>query len=296
MREDLWSRLLAWYEQYKRDLPWRQTRDPYAILVSETMLQQTGVERVISKYQAFLAAFPTLQALAAAPTADVIRLWQGLGYNRRAVRLQQAARAALQRWSALPSTVDDLLSLPGVGPYSARAVACFAFDAPIAAIDTNIRRVLTRVLHSAQETTLTAKAMQALADSIIPAGRAYDWNQALMDLGATICTDAAPRCLICPLQPQCRAFPVAPAGSTAIAEARPRWKEEPFAGSRRYYRGRIVDALRALAPGELLSLAALGVRVKPDFADAELPWLRTLVEELAMDGLARVEGEDVSLP
>jgi A/G-specific adenine glycosylase len=296
----MWNSLLAWYEQYKRELPWRQTHDPYAILVSETMLQQTGVERVIPKYLAFLAAFPTLHALAAAPSADVIRLWSGLGYNRRAVWLQRAARSALERWGGLPAAIDDLLALPGVGPYTARAVACFAFAAQVATIDTNIRRVLTRVLHGAEETQLTAKAMQALADSVLPPGRAYDWNQALMDLGATICTHAAPRCLICPWQTMCRAFPAvqtAPASTgAAVGEARPKWKESSFVGSRRYYRGRVVEALRQLAPAQALPLATLGSLVKPDFAATELPWLRTLVEELAADGLARVEGEGVSLP
>ena len=299
MSDALWFSLLEWYARNGRDLPWRHTRDPYAILVSETMLQQTGVERVIPKYHAFLSALPTLQALAAAPTAGVIRLWAGLGYNRRAVWLQRAAQEALQRWGGLPGSVDDLLSLPGIGPYTARAVACFAFGVKTAVSDVNVRRVLTRVLQGEEKRDPSPAAALALAESVLPPGRAYDWNQALMDLGATICTDAAPRCLICPLQAQCKAFPLTQTperGGNAIAEDRPRWKEEPFVGSRRYYRGRIVDALRALRPGEALSLVELGPQIKPGFTESDAPWLRTLVEDLAGDGLARIAGDGVSLP
>lgn len=298
MHETLWNALLTWYAAHQRDLPWRQTRDPYAILISETMLQQTGVERVIPKYHAFLARFPSLRALTDAPAADVIRLWSGLGYNRRAVWLQRAARQALERWGGLPSRIEDLRSLPGIGLYTASAVACFAFGTQVAVNDTNVRRVLARVLLGGAATT--DARLLALAESVLPPGRAYDWNQALMDLGATICTHDAPRCLICPLQSLCQAFALGQtridSALSAVGEGRPRWKEAPFAGSRRYYRGRIVEALRQLKHGDMHTLSSLGPLVKDGFSDAETLWLRGLLEELAADGLVRLDGDRTALP
>jgi len=304
--DHLWHSLLNWYAENKRELPWRTTRDPYAILVSETMLQQTGVERVIPKYVAFLAELPTLESLAQAPTGAVIRLWAGLGYNRRAVWLQRAAQEAIQRWGGLPSSIADLQLLPGIGPYTARAVACFAFAAQVAVVDTNVRRVLRRVLAGAGgngdgAASLPEGQLLALAERVLPPGCAYDWNQALMDLGATICTHHAPRCLSCPLQSSCLAYPAILAQGahiqSSVAEAKPRWKESPFVGSRRYYRGRIVDELRRLVPGSVIPLIDLGALIKDDFSAADLPWLHDLVQELAADGLARIGDEGcVALP
>lgn len=293
--------LLDWYARQRRDLPWRGTRDPYAILVSESMLQQTGVERVIPKFAAFLERFPTLHALAAAPSGDVIRLWSGLGYNRRAVWLQQACRKAIERWGRLPQAIEDLLGLPGIGPYTARAVACFAFGQQVAVCDTNVRRVLSRfALGEARAARTAAAAMQSLADRLLPVGQAYEWNQAVMELGATTCTHAVPRCPVCPLQNWCRAFPLAAQQPrkdlNALAEPRPSWKEEAFIGSRRYYRGRIVESLRRLAPGERLAFGNLGAQVKENYAESDLEWLRQLVSALAADGLAHIEGDSVSLP
>ncbi len=168
--------LLAWYRRFGRDLPWRRTRDPYAILVSEVMLQQTQVERVVPRYLAWLERWPTVEALAAASPADVIREWQGLGYNRRAVNLHRAARhIAAHGWP------DDLTELPGVGRYTADAVAAFAFGAPVLPEDTNVRRVQERTGHR-----------------FGPA-----CGQALMDLGATVCLARVPRCGACPLASAC---------------------------------------------------------------------------------------------
>ncbi|MGZ8635190.1 MAG: A/G-specific adenine glycosylase, partial [Solirubrobacteraceae bacterium] len=182
MTADRTSQLLRWYERERRDLPWRRTRDPYAILVSEVMLQQTQVARVVPRYEAWLERWPTAAALAAAALEDVLREWVGLGYNRRAVRLWEAARVvARDGWPA------GLQELPGVGPYTAAAVGSFAFGRQEVALDTNARRLFVR-----------------LGTALVPPpGRAADFNQATMELGATVCTARAPRCGACPLAVGC---------------------------------------------------------------------------------------------
>lgn len=288
--EAVQERLLAWFAQQGRDLPWRRTRDPYAILVSEMMLQQTGVERVLPKYEAWLARFSTLQALAEAPTAEVIRLWSGLGYNSRAVRLQGIARQAVAQYGGrLPYTVAELLSLKGIGHYTAGAVACFAHEQDVAFVDTNVRRVLSRVFLGVEgePAPLAEKGLRELAERVLPPGRAWAWHQALMDLGATICTDARPACLICPLQQPCRAaFRAGRVARERGAGYTARRKEGPWQGSSRYYRGRIVAALGALPPGMRLTLPALAAQIRPDTPNDDLAWLRDHVTHLAADGLA----------
>ena len=176
--------VLAWYSQNGRDLPWRHTRDPYAILVSEVMLQQTQVSRVLPRYLEWLERWPTVESLAAAPAADVIRAWSGLGYNRRAINLHRTAQAVAQR-GGFPRQIPELEVLPGIGPYTARALACFAFGAQVSAPDVNARRVLGRAFGD--------------PDHPPPPGRAFDWNQALFDLGSTVCLARRPRCGECPL-------------------------------------------------------------------------------------------------
>lgn len=291
----LHTAILDWYGREGRDLPWRRTRDPYAILVSEMMLQQTQVDRVLPKYHAFLGSYPSFAALAAAPTADVIRAWQGLGYNLRAVRLQRIAVQAVESYGGtLPDTAEGLRALDGIGPYTAGAVACFAFGRTEPVLDTNVRRVLGRVaLGPDGPKTATPAALWDLAREALPPTHAYDWNQALMDLGARICVESNPRCLLCPAQPYCAsAGQVGPAlreRQTPYATRR----EAPFAGSTRYYRGRIVERLRALGHGESLPLGELGPGIKPDYAEADLPWLRTLVEKLVREGLATLGPDDV---
>ncbi|HEX3687440.1 MAG TPA: A/G-specific adenine glycosylase [Gaiellaceae bacterium] len=203
--------LLDWYAERGRELPWRKTRDPYAILVSEVMLQQTQASRVAPRWLAWLERWPTAQALAAASTAEVIREWQGLGYNRRALNLQRAARAVAERgWP------DELTELPGVGPYTAAAVACFAFRRPVLPVDVNVRRVQERTGHEFDHTCA----------------------QALMDLGATVCIARVPRCGECPLASAC------PSRGRRFEPLR---KQGAFEGSFRQRRG---AALRALLEGE----------------------------------------------
>ena len=223
--------LLNWYEAVRRPLPWRFTKDPYAILVSEVMLQQTQAPRVVPYYGRFLAAFPTPAALAAAPPAEVLAHWSGLGYNRRALALQRAAAAVAERgWPGGPpattSRAGALRVLPGVGPYTAAAIAAFAFDEDVLAVDTNVRRVCER----------TGGAPP------VPPGRGADLNQALMELGATVCQARRADCNRCPLQAGCaaaqRGGPHIPPRSKAHRTPRPRFEETD-----RYLRGRVVAAL-----------------------------------------------------
>lgn len=286
------ERLLAWYQAGHRDLPWRHTRDPYRVLVSEVMLQQTQAERVIPKYRQFLSRFPTIQHLAAAPTAEVIRAWSGLGYNRRAVHLQRAAQAVVERHDGrMPRDRAALQRLPGVGRYTAGAVLCFAFGKDVGFWDTNIARVLHRVFVGPElpARKLSARQLDALAERLVPPGQGYEWNQALIELGAVQCTARRPACLTCPLQTCCRAFPEIQTLLSTLPRGTRLKRESPFAGSTRYYRGRLLEYLRQAPDGGGLDLLALGRQLRPDFSPDHLPWLRQLVEGLARDGLVLAE-------
>jgi A/G-specific adenine glycosylase len=293
----LQGKLLAWYEAHRRDLPWRRTRDPYHILLSEMMLQQTQVPRVLPRYLAWLERFPTLEALAAAPTADVLREWSGLGYNSRAVRLQAVARQVVaEHGGRMPREVEALRALPGIGDYTARAVACFAYEQDVPVLDTNVKRVLHRVLvgPDAPKPQLTDRQFWALAERAVPAGRGYDWNQALMDFGSSVCTARKPACLICPLRDICQAAPYI---GTVLAEqetARRRVARTggatatPFTSTNRFFRGQVLRALGGLGAGEALDLVALGPQVKVGYAEADRDWLYALVAGLHRDGLVVV--------
>lgn len=199
--------LLGWYEVSRRDLPWRRTRDPYAIWVSEIMLQQTRVAVVVDRYTAFLERFPTVLALALAPEQDVLALWSGLGYYRRARMLQKAAQFVTEhRAGTLPSTAEELRLLPGIGSYTAAAIASIAHGEPAAVVDGNVERVLCRVV-GWQEGRMTATALRRKVESaaaeLLDPKRAGDFNQAMMELGATVCTPRSPQCLMCPLAQDC---------------------------------------------------------------------------------------------
>ena len=197
--------LLAWYRRHGRDLPWRHTRDPYEILVSEVMLQQTQVKRVLEFYPRFLARYPRAEDLAAADPSAVREAWEGLGYYRRAANLQRAAREVAERLGGrFPETPDELVRLPGIGRYTAGAVASFAFEIDAAILDTNAARVLTRVFGPGRGRRGREARLWALAQAAIPPGRGYPFNQGIMDLGATICTARHPACPRCPVRRACR--------------------------------------------------------------------------------------------
>ena len=231
--------LRAWYVPRRRAYPWRGSHDPYAVWVSEVMLQQTQAGRVVPAFRSFLRRFPTVRALAAAPRRDVVREWGGLGYNRRAVRLSEAARAIVRDHAGrIPRDPATLRELPGIGPYTAAAVASLGFGEPVAAVDTNVRRVVARVHLGVEGHDVPARELWALADAWLDVDDPVTWNQAVMDLGREVCRPN-PRCGVCPLARVCR-FHLA--GS--IAARGPR-RQGPFAGSSRQVRGAVVRALRS---------------------------------------------------
>ncbi|WP_426573530.1 A/G-specific adenine glycosylase [Aquihabitans sp. McL0605] len=281
--------LLAWFGARQRDLPWRRTRDPWSILVAELMLQQTQVARVLPRYEAFLAQWPTATACAAAPVGDIVTAWAGLGYNRRAVNLHRCARAVVaDHDGALPVTLDGLLALPGIGPYTARAVLAFAHESDqVGVLDTNAARVLARW----EGRSLKPKEAQAAADGAVPAGQGWAWNQAMLDLGATICRprrpgrSGGPRCDDCPAMPWCTwAVDGRPEPDPAVGSAGVSGGQSVFEGSDRQGRGRLVDALR-IAPVEPAHLAA-AMGWPDDPARAE-----RVARTLVADGLAVADAD-----
>src|SRR5262245_38713746 len=207
------QRLLGWYRRHGRDLPWRKTDDPYHILVSEIMLQQTQVDRVLPKYSEWLNKYPSLHALADASEKDVTKTWYPLGYNIRPKRLQTIAREAVARYDGrLPSDDATLRSFKGIGAYTAGAIRSFAFRQRAAILDTNVARVLFRVFVGKGDPKGHAMKQQLwkISEALVPVRHAFDFNQALMDLGAMVCTARNPKCLVCPMTKQCRSYPFTP--------------------------------------------------------------------------------------
>ena len=215
--------LLGWYRRYQRPLPWRRTDDPYHILVSEIMLQQTQVDRVIPKYHEFLDRYPTLESLALADTAEVKRTWYPLGYNARPVNLQSIARETVARYAGrLPDDAGALRAMRGIGRYTAGAILSFAYRQDAALVDTNVRRVLGRVFLGPRRLGQLRGdgAIWDLAERLVPPRRAYDYNQALMDFGATWCTARAPRCEPCPMRRFCSTYAAGAKGTSAAQGGR----------------------------------------------------------------------------
>jgi A/G-specific adenine glycosylase len=278
--------LLRWYDREHRAFPWRGTRDPYAVLVSEVMLQQTQASRVVDRFVRFLRRFPTAADLAAATEAEVLAEWSGLGYNRRALALRRAAAAVATRgW---PRDVRGLEALPGIGPYTARAVASLAFGEATGVVDTNVRRWLVRRFGP----TDTPRTLQALADDLATAGmdgRTAAWTHASMEFGAAVCRARAPRCDACPIADGCP--------SRGAPPRVPVTRQAPLRGSDRAYRGAVVRVLAsadgAMALGELrAAVDAEAERIGPDLDDGG--WERVL-GALERDGLAHRAGDVVRL-
>jgi len=272
------SRLLEWGTSHRRDLPWRATRDPWRVLVSEVMLQQTQADRVVGHYAAFLEAFPSVDDCARARPGEVVRLWSGLGYNRRALNLHRAAVViAAEHGGIVPNDERALRALPGIGPYTARAVLSFAFEADVATVDTNVVRVLARCVAGSG---VTVRETQSLADRLLPAGRSWEFNQAMFDLGATVCTAARPACGLCPMRQLCRwreAGLSEPDPWRASPSVRP---QAPFDGSDRQGRGRLVRALGQGAVSRAKLASACGW--PDDQARAE-----RITESLVAEGFAQ---------
>jgi A/G-specific adenine glycosylase len=287
--EETRARVLGWFAKAGRDLPWRATRDPYRVLVAEVLAQQTQAARAAAAWPRFLERFPDVDALASAAPAEVLRAWQGLGYNRRALALRRTAQAVVER-GGWPDTVEELAALPGVGPYTARAVACFALGLPVAPVDTNVARVLARSLTGADPSQLTPAARQRLADQALPpptgapprgspdpSGDAWTWSSALMDVGALHCRPK-PRCGGCPLELTCRWRALGP----AAPPPRPKG-QAPFATSDRRWRGAVVRALAGAPDG--LDRAALADAVQAGAADRPAGWFDALLARLESEGM-----------
>jgi A/G-specific adenine glycosylase len=285
---DARARVLDWFDRAGRGLPWRATRDPYRVLVAEVLAQQTQAARAAAAWPRFLERFPDVAALAAATPAEVLRAWQGLGYNRRALALRATAQAVVER-GGWPDTVEGLAALPGIGPYTARAVACFALGLQVAPVDTNVARVLTRALTGDDPSQLGPAARQRLADAAMPPGRAWEWSSALMDVGALHCRPR-PRCEGCPLAPRCRWRALGAAAPASRARAQP-----PFRTSDRRWRGAVVRALAAAPAG--LDADKLATAVEAEAAGRPAGWFDGLLSRLEGEGLiARSPDGRVHLP
>ena len=257
--------IFSWWKFNKRDLPWRRTRDPYRILVSEVMLQQTQVSRVLPKYEEFLYFFPDVYTLARASPANILRVWKGMGYNRRALYLKKAAETVVKRYGGeFPDDEAKLITLPGVGIYTARALLVFAFGQDVAAVDTNIRQIITHVFF--RDVAQKPSVIQEVADRLVPAGEAWEWHQALMDYGAL----ELPKLKV---------------------HKRTKTAGTPFTETNRYYRGRVIDALRAGNRREQVLLHEFHTRYgKPEHVIA------SLIDGLVGDGLAERKNGTLRLP
>lgn len=279
-----------WYRTHGRDLPWRLEplcNDPYALLVSEIMLQQTQVDRVIPKYLQFIQLFPNWHQLANAPQSEVVRAWSSLGYNQRSVRLHKVARLVVNLYSGnLPRDFKTLMTLPGIGSYTASAMACFAFGARITVLDTNIYRVFGRIGFGVIKPR--KDIIDRMAWTWLPDSDFSQWHQALMDIGATICTVRKPDCPRCPVRDYCKAAPEFSKGKPIDSTDRTR-KQPPFKNSARYYRGRIIEKLREVELGTSISLEELGCSLFGQISSSQSVWLKALIDGLVKDELVSLE-------
>ena len=281
------SRVFTWYEHNQRSIPWRQTTDPYHITVAEVMSQQTQIARVIQPYERFITKWPTVEALAATALAEVVSFWSdhSLGYNTRARYLHELATIVVDEYQGeFPETPDELCELPGIGPYTANAVASFAFNSGNGVVDTNVKRILFRAFSVPDKTN----AYQEAADVLLPEGHSRTWNNAIMELGGTVC-QKQPTCDedACPLRQWCQAY----AAGDFQAPDVPR--QSSFSGSRRQYRGRII---RELSGNDEYLLDELGPRIRADYTpEDDHEWLLGILEDLESDGLLSIDDSDDGL-
>jgi A/G-specific adenine glycosylase len=276
--------ILDWYRRLGRTLAFRETRDPYRVLVLETMAQQTQVARAAEHWASFVDRFPSFEALAAATPAEVVAAWRGLGYNRRAINLHRAAQTVVaDRGGRLPSDVATLERLPGVGPYTARAVAATAFGQRVGAVDTNVRRVLHRFLGGSDEPD--PRTIQAVADALVPADDPAHWTHALMDLGATVCVPRSPACAECPIATWCRF--ARELGTDPVTTPQRRRGLPRFEASTRWLRGRIIDRLRDAAGDRAGGWVRFDEPIGGHAAEALGPALAAL----ARDGLVELRSD-----
>ena len=286
--------ILTWYKRQGRTLPWRLPTgqaggisNPYRILISEIMLQQTQVSRVLVKYPEFLRNFPTLRSLANAKQRDVVLAWQGMGYNNRAVRLHGFAQTVFKNYRGkIPQTFESLIALPGIGKYTANAMLSSAFGKDLPIVDVNVQRVFSRIFWKMDSTAAmkSSKEIWRLAEVILPKRKAYDWNQAVMDLGATVCTARNPKCDACPVAQLCASR------KRMNRESPVRPKREPSLDGipNRFYRGRIIERLRTRTGS--VRLDVLGKAIYPKFAKQHEAWLRSVLSDLERDKLICVHG------
>lgn len=299
--------ILAWYEKHARDLPWRRIdhnvsqatgllRDPYRILVSELMLQQTQVSRVLPKFEAFMKRWPTFKALADAQQSEVVIAWAGLGYNRRAKYLWEAAKIITREYKGVfPAASREILALPGIGPYTAQALRVFALGEHTYMIDTNVRRIVARTQFGIKH--VTEKQIEQRANVLVPTRKADMWHQALMDFGSGVCT-SAPQCDQCPLIDRCRANQEArEAGFTTYREyidshpVKKRGKSLPFLRTNRYFRGQIIHKLRS-GP---LPMSELQHYVMTSLSIGDVVRFGMIIEDLMKEKLITIRGSIVAL-
>lgn len=285
--DELRSGLLEWYEENSRDLPWRNTTEPFHILVAEVMSQQTQIQRVVGPYTTFIDKWPTPEALSDAPQSEVVTFWSehSLGYNNRAKYLHQAAERIVEEYDGcVPSTLPELKSLSGVGPYTAAAVSAFAFNRDVAVVDTNVKRILYRAFDIEDDDAI----FERVSSDLLPTGQAATWNNAIMELGGLVCTPT-PSCDAgeCPWREWCHAYRTGDFTAPDVPS------QPDFSGSRRQYRGRII---RALSSEEGMPVGELGPMVRVDYGtpEADRSWLEDLIDDLVSDGLVTRESTEKS--
>lgn len=319
--------IFSWFSLRARILPWRNKqkytdtgvrdetiasyfskkwdRNPYHVIVSEMMLQQTQVDRVIPKFEAFLERFPTVQSLAAAKASDVLVMWKGLGYNRRALYLKKMAEEIVKTYDGVfPKDEESLIKLPGVGSYTARAILAFAYGKDVGVIDTNIKRIFARTYFGVefQHLPVSYKEFERVIDEAVPKGKGDPWNQALMDFGATVCTAKRPQCERCPVHTLCKANARAvgsehPTYAVLLKEEdgkkiKPKKQKVPFKQTDRYFRGKIVDTLR---DGDI-HMKDLYEKIQKEHGLKDRKRWGVIIEQLMVDGLIQIKGSIVSLP